>query len=363
MFRALVAGHLCIDLAPRLAQPPDTRQGTLTEVGPLGISVGGCVANTGGDLAALGAPVRLAADVGDDELGDILRRGLAARTPAPASLVTLSGATTSYTVVVQPPGADRAFWHHVGANGHFDGTRVELSGEDLLHLGYPSVLPALLPETGRPLRDLLDRARRAGLTTSVDLAVVDTRPEAGRQDWPAILAHCLPLVDLLSPSVDDLASALHRAYARTPAALSHAAAELIDAGVAVVLLTAGTDGLLLRSAGPDRLRGGGRVLAARAEEWADREMWVPALPVDQVRTTGAGDAATAGLLYALLAGLAPEAAAVLAAAVAAEHVSGREALPPYGDGSAYTVSIPYRREAGWTRGPRGALLGPRDRAG
>ncbi len=362
MFRALVAGHLCIDLTPPLTRPPDVRPGTMLEVGPLRLSVGGCVANTGGDLAALGAPVRLAADVGDDELADLLRQRLAARTSAPASLVALAGVTTSYTVVVQPPDADRAFWHHVGANGHFDGTRVEFSGEDLLHLGYPMILPALLPETARPLRELLDRARRAGLTTSLDLAVIDPRSAAGRLDWSAILARSLPLVDVLTPSIDDLAASLHRSYDRTPAALSAAAAELLAAGVAVVALTAGADGLLLRTAGKDRLRTGGRVLAAQAEAWADRELWVQALPADQVRTTGAGDAATAGLLYGLLAGLDPEAAAVLAAAVAAERISGREVLAPYGDGTAYAVPVPHHDEPGWTRGPHGALLGPWDRA-
>ncbi len=72
------------------------------------------------------------------------------------------GSATSYSVVVQPPGADRVFWHHTGANATYDGAGLDVSGLDLLHLGYPALLPALLTDGGAPLAALLGRARAAG---------------------------------------------------------------------------------------------------------------------------------------------------------------------------------------------------------
>ena len=362
MRRTLVAGHVCLDLVPEVGAALDVRPGRLVEVGPMAVCPGGCVSNTGGDLAALGAPVRLVGEIGDDELGAILRRLLDVRPRVTASWSVRPATSTSYSIVLQPPGQDRAFWHHVGANAFFDGSGLAFSDEALLHVGYPTILPALLVDTAAPLRDLLGRARRSGLTTSVDLSVVDAASPVGRLDWQRLLAAVLPLVDVLSPSVDDIASVGVPVADVTADGLSAAAARLVAAGVAVVMLTAGQEGLLLRTAGASRLADGGAVLAGLSPEWADREVWVPAAPAGVAGTTGTGDAATAGLLYGLLSGAAPERTAVLAAAVAAARLTGRDELPPYGD-PVYDVTVPAPTPApsGWRRGARGEHLGPSDR--
>src|SRR5690348_2717080 len=121
MRSALVAGHVCVDLVPGLSHVPQVRPGELAEVGPLAVRAGGCVANTGGDLAALGAPVQVVGDAGDDELGALLVGLLAARGVRTGQLRRVPGRSTSYSLVLQPPGRDRSFWHHVGANAGFDG--------------------------------------------------------------------------------------------------------------------------------------------------------------------------------------------------------------------------------------------------
>ncbi len=359
--RILVTGHVCLDLMPQLPAPPATTPGMLAEIGPMTVRPGGCVANTGADLAALGASVRLVGAIGDDEFGAALLRALDEPDGRRLALTVVPGATTSYTVVIQPPQGDRTFWHHVGANARFDGSGIELDGADLLHLGYPSILPALLEDAAGPLLGLLGRARAAGLTTSVDLAVIDASSVAATWDWEAILRRMLPLVDVFTPSVDDIVSALQRPFDRTPEALSSLAAELVGAGAAVVGLTAGTSGLLVRTAGAERLRRAGRVVAPLALAWADRELWVPAVPVEAVSTTGAGDAATAGLLYGLSAGREPEDAAVLAVVAAARRVGGHGALPAYGDHRGYGADIAAADRPGWGRGARGTFLGPNDR--
>ena len=361
MFAAVVAGHICVDLIPQLSGPANLTPGTLLDVGPLTLLPGGCVANTGGDLLALGAPARLAADVGDDDLGQLLRHLLAGRGVSTAGLRVIPGNTTSYSVVVEAPGHDRVFWHHVGANAHFDGAGLDLTRAQLLHLGYPSLLPAVVANGGAGLQELLERARAARLTTSLDLAVVDRGGDSGRHDWSAILERTLPLTDVFSPSVDDIASALGRTVATSPEALRTLAAGLVAAGAAVVALTAGPDGLLLRSARAERLRAGGAVLAGLADEWAERELWVPTLPARVVRTTGAGDAATAGLLYGLLAGLTAEDSVMAAAGAAALKLSGRDPLPAYEDGEIGTLQVTAPDRRGWGRGRRGVFTGPEDR--
>ena len=309
---ALVAGHVCVDLVPDLPAVPHARPGELVEVGALAVHAGGCVANTGGDLAALGVPVEVAGEAGDDELGVTLRRLLAATGVGTGQLRLRPGRSTSYSLVLEPPGVDRSFWHHVGANADWDGTDVELSTVDLLHVGYPSLLPAIAANGGAALVALFARARAAGVTTSLDLAVLDPASPVARYDWAALLRRVLPLVDVFSPSVEDIRSALGLDVERNAAGLRRLADRFLAMGAAVVMLTAGTAGIALSTADTARLPAGWR---------GRRHFLVP--PRVPVRTTvGAGDAATAGLLCGLLADLDPAGSLDLAAGTAAARVSG-----------------------------------------
>src|SRR3954468_11891288 len=120
----VVAGHVCVDLIPELAAVPDVGPGELAEVGPLVAAPGGAVANTGSVLAGLGARVAVAGDAGDDELGALLETMLAARGLDTTNLARRAGETTSYSLVLQAPGRDRSFWHHIGANAGFDGAEL-----------------------------------------------------------------------------------------------------------------------------------------------------------------------------------------------------------------------------------------------
>jgi sugar/nucleoside kinase (ribokinase family) len=161
---------------------------------------------------------------------------------------------------------------------------------------------------------LFGRARAAGITTSLDLAVLDPASPAARLDWPALLRRVLPLVDILSPSVEDVRTTF-RGAAPGPDGL-------LDMGVAVVMLTDGPDGLALRTGSAARLGAAGVVLAGREAAWADQRHFLvpPRVPVHT--TVGAGDAATAGLLHGLLAGHGPRESLELAARTAAARVRG-----------------------------------------
>jgi sugar/nucleoside kinase (ribokinase family) len=315
MARIAVIGHLCVDLRPRLLNAPTLEPGTLRQVGPITVALGGAVANTGRVLAVLGTPVLAWAAVGDDDLGAIIRShlgridGLEFR-PQPVDVAT------SYTIVIEPPGTDRTFWNHPGSNALLDLAALPLDGVQLLHFGYPSLMPGVCADGGAALIGLFERARARGIATSLDLAWVDPESSAAGVDWPELLRRLLPLTDVVSPSYDDLACVFDVPSQFDPVVAGDLLERLLGWGAGIVMVTAGDEGIMLGAAGAarlERLRGCGVL----PEDWADARLALPATPVTRVSTTtGAGDAATAGLLHGLCAGLGPAAAGRLAADVA-----------------------------------------------
>ena len=322
----LVAGHLCIDITPELTDVPEMVPGQLYEIGSARFTLGGCVANTGLPLIAAGVPARVCSRVGNDPLGEIARRLLTEQEVGLDGIVRTAGAATSYSIVLQLPGRDRTFWHHAGANTAFTGREVNLDRVDILHLGYPPLLPELLADDAAPLLNLLKEARRRQITTSLDLAVVDPRSRAAAVDWRGTFARIMPYVDIATPSIDDLTSAL--AIARTPDddLVEECARRLVDDGCAVAVVSAGARGAYAVSAGADRLAAAGTALSSVRSTWSSTAEWVPpAEPRLVVSTTGAGDAASAGLLYGLAQGTGIRQATRLAARFAAATIEGRRA--------------------------------------
>lgn len=326
--RIAVAGHLCLDLAPRLTAWTEVTPGTLTEVGPLSFSLGGSVANTGSCLLALGAQVVPIANIGDDVLGELVRAMLTDLGFSVAGVSVREQTSTSYSLVIETPLSDRAFWHHIGANGQFDGSSAIPEGLDVFHLGYPPLLPALLVGDGAPLKSLLARARATGAVTSIDLAVVDPVSTSATLDWPAILSAVAPEADIVSPSLDDLTSALRIDEGFSIGLVDRLANGLLDEGAAVVAISAGPRGLFLRTADRRRLESAGGALATIASEWADARLH--ATPIElasPITTNGAGDAMSAGLAFAVASGTSIEEAAVIANACSAAIMSGEAPTP------------------------------------
>ncbi|HEY8588491.1 MAG TPA: PfkB family carbohydrate kinase, partial [Naasia sp.] len=109
MLDIAVAGHLCLDLIPALGRGTDLVPGALMDVGPLTVSLGGSVANTGRALADLGATVIPSATIGADEMGTLLTAQLDAAGFTTPRLDVSATAATSYSLVVERPGEDRTF--------------------------------------------------------------------------------------------------------------------------------------------------------------------------------------------------------------------------------------------------------------
>lgn len=371
-FDAIVAGHICLDVIPDLFAYPEfrldalLRPGHLVEIGPAAFSTGGPVANTGLALHRLGIRTQLMGKVGNDLFGQAVRQIVASYGSHLADgMIVDEQVSTSYTVIISPPGVDRILMHYAGANDTFgaDDVRYDLVARArLFHFGYPPVMRRMYEDGGRQLAELDRRAKETDVTTSLDMAFVDPASEAGRADWVGILKSTLPHVDIFMPSLEEILFMLHRekfdqfyhAADRvgflslvTPQLLSDLGHELLDMGVKIIGLKLGERGLYVRTADRSAIGALGRARPSDVSAWANREMWSPCFQVNVVGTTGSGDATIAGFLGALLRDLSPEEALTAAVAVGACNVEAADALSgirPWGE----TLQ---RVREGWARHP------------
>ncbi len=393
--RAIVAGHICLDIIPRFDPrhafdfKTHFQPGSLNKVGPAIFSTGGVVSNTGLTLHRLGIPTRLIARIGVDPFGQTVRSLVAGFDPAlTEGLAVVPGAVTSYSVIISPPGVDRLFIHCPGANDEFsaaDVTDEALAQADLFHFGYPPVMRRMYQDGGAELARLFQRAKAAGVTTSLDLCMPDPASESAQIDWMAILEAALPAVDVFTPSLDELLFMLDRpTYQLVQTAGQRAVLQaqpdlpvrlgrrLLDMGARIVLIKLGDCGAYLCTANPAALRQAGRAAPPDRAAWAERELWSPCFQVQVVGATGSGDATVAGLLSALLRQLSPEAALTAAVAVGACNVEAADALSGVKDWDATQQRIaagwprrrPFSHELpGWRWQEAGQLwLGPQDAA-
>jgi len=346
---AIVAGHLCLDIIPRIAgiTPEAFRAsfvpGHLIDVGPVALSTGGPVSNTGLALHRLGIPTQLMGKIGDDLFGQAVRELVAGHDPRLADdMVVDPQINTSYTVVINPPGVDRIFLHCPGANDTFsaDDVRYDLLADvGLFHFGYPPLMKLMYADGGTQLSSLYRRAKATGVTTSLDMAF----PGSSSVDapWRRILALTLPNVDIFLPSIEEILVMLRReTYERmrreapegdilpavTPELLFDISSELVAMGAKIVGLKLGYQGFYLRTAGRSALMDLGRARPADIGVWADRELWAPCFQVDVVGTAGSGDATIAGFLASLLRDMTPEETVNVAVAVGACNVEAADTL-------------------------------------
>jgi sugar/nucleoside kinase (ribokinase family) len=355
----VVAGHLCLDLAPTIHGQVAIEPGALVEVGGAAFSAGGAVANVGLALARLGLEPTLLARVGRDPLGEILRDQLTRAAPDGVSLALTEaeGESTSYSIVISPPGRDRTFLHHPGCNDTFSAQDLRAdrwARAELLHFGYPPLMRAIYDDGGNSLAAEFARLRKDGVTVSLDMAMPDRDGLSGKVDWAAFLARVLPHVDLFLPSWQEIAFMLEPGRpSRSPRSndLARIAERLLEHGPALVALKLGEDGLYLRTADSVRLEAAGR--AAPGADWADRELLSPNFSVVARGTTGAGDATIAGLLAALAQRLPIAEAATMASAVGAFSVEGATSV----SGLRSWDETRQRVASGWARAESG-VVGP-----
>jgi sugar/nucleoside kinase (ribokinase family) len=263
---------------------PEGSSGALVDT--IRMSPAGTAGGTAVVLSKLGADVTSIAAVGDDPIGGVLVDLLRANGVDTAPVTTKEGVQTSASVLPINGNGDRPAWHCIGANGSLTLDDIDLDlvrAADHVHVGGPEFL-------GDAAVAVLEAARSAGVTTSVDLLA------PGEPMWLDAIADCLPLVDLFLPNDEQLLGLT------ATTALEDGAQALLDKGVGCVAVTAGARGAYVAT--------------------ADETAWVPAFEIDVVDTTGCGDSFSAGFLLGRAQGRDLVAAATLGNATAAQVAQG-----------------------------------------
>ena len=366
----VAAGHICLDIIPdlsgsaqedfyRLLQP-----GRLLEVGPASFSTGGSVSNTGLALHKLGVSTRLMGKIGDDLFGGAICQFVQCFGPDLADdMLVDAEASSSYTMVLNPPSIDRIFLHCPGANDAFYAADVcynVVERSRLFHFGYPPIMKAMYENGGAELVEMFERAKAEGVTTSLDLSLPDPTSASGKAPWDEILQATLPNVDIFLPSIEEilfmLRGSLYDDLRRqvggmdilplvTPELLADVCDEILTLGVKIVGVKLGGRGMYLQTADASAIASMGRARPSLPAAWASKKLWTPAFQVEVVGTTGAGDATIAGFLAALLRDMSPEESLVMATAVGACNVEAADSL----SGIQPWDEVAGRVQAGWPR--------------
>jgi sugar/nucleoside kinase (ribokinase family) len=283
-------GILVADIVGRpLRAVPDP--GRLVLVDEMSLHTGGCASNAATTLARLGLPVQVIGMVGADSFGDFVLNALAGHGIGTQGIARDKDVGTSVTMVMVAPDGERRFIHYIGANAQLTSEDIDLAmveAGSILHVAGSLVMPGI---DGLPTAELLHHAQLAGVTTFLDTVWDDT----GR--WMDVLAPCLPYVDYFVPSL------LEAQQLTGLDAPEDVARSLLERGVKTVGLKMGAQGCLVMSSDGQTVR-------------------LPALQVDVVDATGAGDAFAAGFIAGVWEEWSLEQTARFANAVGALCVTG-----------------------------------------
>ena len=278
------------------------------------------MSNTGIAMALLGNRVCFNTRVGDDDLGRLTVDRLCAHGNTDGIRVA-PGSTSSYTVVIAPPGIDRVFLHHPGTNHEYGSEDVarDLTAQcRIFHFGYPPLMRRIYENEGEELERVFRIAKDAGATTSCDMSLPDPTSPGGQAPWDRILERILPHIDIFLPSIEeafymlekDAFLEMHRQHSGadmidlfTPDDYTRLADRLLAMGTKMTSLKSGHRGFYVKTGSKETLTSMGDAQPADAGNWSQRELWCPAFHAPHLAAaTGSGDSSIAGFLSAFLRG-------------------------------------------------------------
>jgi len=347
--KVMVAGHICLDIAPRFGAHLKGGfneilvPGKLINVEEAVLCTGGAISNTGLAMAKLGADVLLNGKVGDDGFGEIIKR-LVGEEKA-RTFKTVAGENSSYTVILAIPGVDRIFLHNPGTNNTFVADDVDYKAVKdcvLFHFGYPPLMERMFENDGVMLAEIFRKVKKLGVTTSLDMSLPDPASQSGQVDWRKILEKVLPFVDIFVPSIEEITFMLDKplfekkkklsagsdpVFAYEPGEYTKISDELISLGVKIVTLKSGIRGYYLRTAAAEKIKTIGAARPRDIAVWSGRELWAASFKAEKFGSaTGAGDATIAGFLCGLIRNFPPEDALKIANSVGWQNVREIDAL-------------------------------------
>lgn len=152
-------------------------KGMLATISGESLAVGGCVPNTGIDIAKLdkNMVVKAYGKVGNDYKGEYVIAQMKNVGIDVSGVVISQTAPTSYSdVITVESTGERTFFHNRGANKEFCPNDVDLDSVDckILHAGYLMLLDGfdkLNADGTTPMSEFLKRARAKGIKTSIDI--------------------------------------------------------------------------------------------------------------------------------------------------------------------------------------------------
>lgn len=194
-FDVLVVGELNVDLIlNQLDRFPEVGREIIAH--QMLLTLGSSSAIFASNLSVLGSRVAFCGRVGRDNFGDKIIHDLAAKNVDTSPIIRSDTSDTGITVALNV-GEDRAMVTYPGAMNEL---RPEDVTDDLLlqaaHLHVSSVF--LQPSLKPGLAGLFKRARRLGLTTSLD-------PQWDpAEKWDLALKEYLPYLDIFMPNIGEL---------------------------------------------------------------------------------------------------------------------------------------------------------------
>lgn len=350
--KVIVAGHSCLDVTPEFAQVDKVAEiskilspGKLVLTKGVDIHSGGAVSNTGIAMKLLGLDVSLVTMIGNDPFGELLLQ-IYRKYGVADHVIISKEESTSYSVVLAVPGIDRIFLHDPGCNMVFsfeDIKELDLSDVILFHFGYPPLMKQMYDKDGEQLTAMFQYLKSKGIATSMDMAFVDEKCEAGKADWTKILTNTLPYVDFFVPSVEELCwmidrprynSWIERAKGKDMVSILDPDKDIrpltdkcMEMGTSVLLLKCGAPGLFYRTAGEEKVRGLSSITGIDTKDWSNQIGFeVSYQPRRVLSGTGAGDTTIAAFLTAMLKGYSFDMSIHLAAAEGASCVEEYGAL-------------------------------------
>lgn len=348
--KAVVAGHICIDLTPEFPQSKIQdislvlNPGKVIHMNGIDIHTGGAVANTGLAMKKLGCDVSLMGKIGDDYFGSLILHILD-NYDVGKEMIVSKKAATSYSIVLAMPGIDRIFLHDSGANDTFTSEDVDwniVKEASLFHFGYPSLMKQLYQDDGEGLVALFSKVKEFKVATSLDLAVVDANSEAAKVDWDSIFKKVLPFVDFFVPSIEELGFMLDRerydgwiqkadgkdvTHVITMQDLRFLGEKALNYGAKVILIKCGAFGMYYKTTSQEKMKELCENLSISITDWANKEGFEASyIPDAVISGTGAGDTSIAAFLTSVLEESSLENALHMATATGACCVSAYDAL-------------------------------------
>ncbi len=257
---------------------------------------GGVARNMAENLARLGADVQLLTAVGSDTSGrDLIQQLVELGVDTSVHIISENHPTASYVALYRE---DSEMW---------------VAFDDM------AVMRDLTPGYVYRLRALVREAEMICIDTNIIPSTLKTLMRLAKEyavpvcadPTAALLAHrlqpYLSQLALITPSKSEAETLLGTSL-DTDDAISDGARQLVRAGVELAIITLGAEGLYY----------------ATSEESGR----LPALQVDVVDPTGAGDALTAAAAFGLLNGLSPGDAAILGMAAATQTIACRQTVCP-----------------------------------